>query len=494
MSAPERVIVVGTGPAGASAAHFLAKAGFEPLVLEAGAEDAPLGLTARAAGITVAKWKRPLTRNLFLAQVGDPRAELYEELAPGGLSNHWACAVPRFSPDDFEDARRAGEAQTWAIDYEELVPFYEQVESLLEIAGSAHDVARLPAALVATPRELSPVWDAVAERAAASGRSVVAMPYAYGARTTLTRAATPFNAYTRLVKPLVRDGALEVRYEARAVSLVWSSRERRVTAVRLENPRTGATEEIRCRAVVLAAGAVQSARILLESGSADFPAGLGNGHDVLGRYFHDHPLAKLVLSLGRPVPILPPSYVTRPALEHEPPLYAAAFMQWSGVGALGRSLLAGHAGASKRIGFSVFGTMAPTPEDRIFVERAGTGGGRDRLCMALRHPPEAIALLERARDALVEYMTLAGWQPKVDVFRIEPPGNSVHYGGTCRMHESPSFGVVDRFCRVHDVKNVAVADSAVFTTGPEKNPVLTAMTLAARAAIRLGDDMRTGDV
>lgn len=494
MNARERIVVVGTGPAGAAAAHFLARSGFEPLVLEVGSESARLGVTARAFGVTLAKSKPTLPRRADLTQVGDPAAELYEELAPGGLSNHWACAVPRFSPEDFSDARRAGELYAWPIDYHDLVPWYDRVEPLLEIAGSARGVSRLPAGRVKVARELSPLWDAVAQEASRSGRSVVAMPYAYGAGTTLTRAATPFNAYTRLLKPIEHGGGLEVRYQTQALSLVWSARERRVTHVRVRNTRTGTVEDLPCRAVVLAAGAVASAQILLESESPDFPSGLGNGHGVLGRYLHDHPLAKLVLELDRRVPIWPASYITRPALEREQPLYAAAFMQWSGVAALARSVLSGRLGESKRIGFSVFGTMVPTPDDRIELDRSRPAAGRSALRMSLSYPREAVAVLERARDELVECIAKAGWHPKVQSFRVEAPGNSVHYGGTCRMHESPRFGVVDRFCRVHGVRNVAVADSAVFTTGPEKNPVLTAMALAARAAARLGDEMAAGDL
>ena len=47
---------------------------------------------------------------------------------------------------------------------------------------------------------------------------------------------------------------------------------------------------------------------------------------------------------------------------------------------------------------------------------------------------------------------------------------------------------------MHAARNVAVVDSAAFTTGPEKNPVLTAMTLAARAGNRLAEELRSGDL
>jgi choline dehydrogenase-like flavoprotein len=115
------------------------------------------------------------------------------------------------------------------------------------------------------------------------------------------------------------------------------------------------------------------------------------------------------------------------------------------------------------------------------------------LALALRHPPRALRILDEARDELLTLLEKSGFEPRVHVYRVEPPGNSVHYGGTCRMHASERWGVVDRDCRVHGVRNLVVADSAVFTTGPEKNPVLTAMAIAARAGAALARDLRSGD-
>lgn len=484
-------MVIGTGPAGATAGLFLSRAGLEPLLLEAGSGKAALGLTARIRGITVAKSKPPLRRRLDVDVASDPAAVLFEELAPGGLSNHWSCAVPRFSTDDFADARRAGEAYTWPLDYAELVPWYRKVEPLLRIAGAQRDVANLPSCVATTERKLGSDWDGVAEQLQARGRDVVAMPYAYGAETTATRAGTPFNAFTRFVAPAQKAGALQVRYDSQALRLEWSRTERRVTAVICRNPVTGAEERVPCRAVVLAAGAVRSAQILLESRSAEQPTGIGNEAGLVGRYLHDHPLAKLVLRLGRRVANEPASYITRPALARTEPLYAAAFMQWGGVFERARNILAGHPGTSARIGFSIFGTMIPTADDGIAL-RSVSNGRPARLDYALRYPTAAVEVLEQARDELLEALRAVGWAPEVEVFRVEPPGASVHYGGTCRMHRSPEYGVVDERCRVFGANNVVVADSAVFTTGPEKNPVLTAMTLAARASELLAEELRAG--
>ena len=491
MSDAERVVVVGTGPAAAAAAVVLSEAGQEPLLLEAGSGSAGLGLTARVRGLTFAKVRPALARRSDLTMTGDPKAELFEELAPGGLSNHWACAVPRFSPDDFDDATRAGVEYSWPLGYAELAPWYDRIEPLLHIAGPAADVPRLPAGRLKDRWSLAPEWEAVAREVSTSGRDLIAMPYAYGSETILTRSATAFNAYTRLIKPILQRGGLSLRFDTRAQTLEWSNTERRVVAVHCRDVGTGARLRIPCRAVVLAAGAVNSAQILLESTSGEFPEGLGNRHGVLGRYLHDHPLAKVFVELGRRVSLAPASYLTRSSLAGSDPLYAAACMQWNSASHMARTLLSGHPGLTSRLGFSLFGTMIPTREDQIAIDRrAPSSDTRSPLLFSLRYPQRCVQELERAKDDLLAGLERAGWAPRLKVFHVEVPGNSVHYGGTCRMHESPRFGVVDAFSRVHGAPNVIVADSSVFTTGPEKNPVLTAMALAARASDRLARDLR----
>lgn len=489
MSENARVIVIGTGPAGAAAALFLSRAGLKPLVLEAGPRK-NLGLLLRVRGITLGMHRPALRQRSDVSRVADPGTELYEALAPGGLSNHWSCAVPRFSEQDFLDGARAGERHTWPIGYADLEPWYDAVEPLLRItAGSARSV-HVPLARAHHVRDLAKEWDVVRAAAEHVGRSVVVMPYANGTTTMFTRSATAFNSYSQLLVPAERAGRVEILYGAHAQRLEWSSSERRVVAVTYRDAPTGRLQRLPCRAVLLAAGAANSAEIMLRSTSADYPAGLGNEHDVLGRYLNDHPLAKLMVDIGSPVRFSPPSYITRPTLDHSDPLYAAAFMQWSGTNLLVRSALARRPGRTSTLGFSVFGTMESRPENFIALDERPNAG----IIMSLHHEPKALQTLERARTDLMSMLEQAGWKPRLHLWKVEAPGNSVHYSGTCRMHASPRFGVVDRFCRVHGVQNVAIGDSAVFTTGPEKNPVLTAMALAARAGDRLALDIQHGDL
>jgi len=490
-----RVIVIGSGPPGATSAVFLRRAGVEVLLLEAGAEGSELGLTVRVRGLTVAKRRTALKQRTGVSKTGEQDAELYEQLSPGGLSNHWSCAVPRFSPEDFADAARAGEAFAWPIGYQDLAPWYERVEPLLHIAGSQQEDPQLPIGNVRHPWELTDDWQSLAEDAHRSGRALVPMPYAYGAGTSLTLSGTAFNSYTRLIKPILGDSGLEVRYGARVQRLEWHAAERRVSAVVYRDAKTGNEVRVECRAVVVAGGAINTPQVLLQSTSADFPDGLGNSHGVLGRYLHDHPLAKLVLDLGTPISVHPPAYITRLTVDRSIPLYAAAGMQWSGAAIVGRSLLKRHPGRLPWTGFSVFGTMAPTPDNWISLDPSQrSADGTPGIALHVRHPPEAIQILEQTREQILALLARGGFEPKVRVWKIEAPGNSNHFGGSCRIHASPKFGMLDGWSRMHEVRNVVVADSSAFTTGPEKNPVLTSMTLAARASDRLAEELKTGDL
>jgi choline dehydrogenase-like flavoprotein len=371
----DSVVVIGSGPPGAAATRLLTDAGVTVTLLEAGLPSAARGLTVRLGGLTVARLHRTLKERSNEIQVtGDSGTLLYEDVSPGGLTNHWSCAVPRFSHDDFEDAKRAGPAYAWPVGYDDLARWYDWVEPFLRISGTVDDLPELPAGKVTDVVALASQWRPVADAARVVGQALIPVPYVYGRRSTLTLSGTVFNAFVRLVRPVERSPHLTIRYGARVTELEWSGASRRVEAVLVRDVRSGATDRIPCRAVIVAAGAVNTAKILLQSTHPDFPDGLGNTHGVLGRYLHDHPLAKLELELAAPMPFHPAACLIRQPLNQSVPLYAAACLQWSGVNMLIRSAISGHPHRLARIGFNVFGTMAPSAANYVALDASRPGG------------------------------------------------------------------------------------------------------------------------
>jgi len=137
--------------------------------------------------------------------------------------------------------------------------------------------------------------------------------------------------------------------------------------------------------------------------------------------------------------------------------------------------------------------MAPSADNYVALDPShSTGDGSPGLVLNITYPAESAQALVAARDQLVSLLDRVGLRPEVRLWLIDSVGSAIHFAGTCRMHSSPQFGMLDRWNRLHAVRNVVVADSAAFTTGPEKNPVLTAMALAARASQQLADDLRSG--
>src|SRR4051812_47184438 len=369
-----------------------------------------MGLTARVAGITMARIHRPLVPRVDgISTIGDAGTVLFEDIAPGGLTNHWSCAVPRFSSDDFADAQRAGEPFAWPVGYDDLAPWYDWVEPRLYISGSGVDVPQLPRGKVADVRALTPTWTRIAEDAQRAGQAVVPVPYVFGARTTLTFSGTVFNSFVRLIRPARQSRHLRIRFGSQAVQLEWSGPARHVAAIIVRDTQTGSTTRLPCRAVVLAAGAINTTKILLQSTSTDFPEGLGNTHGVLGRYLHDHPLGKLMIDLASPLSFMPAAYVTRLPLDRSIPLYAAACLQWSGAQYLLRSVLNGRPGCLPSCGFSVFGTMAPSQKNFVELDPGRTASdGSPALKLHITYPPEAADTLVATRDQLIHLLDKAG--------------------------------------------------------------------------------------
>jgi choline dehydrogenase-like flavoprotein len=486
--ADEPVVVVGSGPCGAIAAARLVARGLEVVMLEAGLR-APRGFLVRAAGNTVVRrmgWAEYSTDRHHPSS--QPDVDWISSLSHGGLSNYWTGAVPRFAPDDFTDGARLDERYRWPITYEDLVPYYELAERYL-VVTAGDPIVGVPNNVKRFHHQLPADWQEIVNAAQYHGHGAGVLPLAKGRPWMAVRRGTEFDSYHCIVAPLRQSPRFRFVSGAHVTRLSWSRAAGRVDAVEYVDRESRQVGRVPTAAVVVAAGAIDSTALLLRSTSDDFPTGLGNTEGLVGRYLHDHPREWWTASVGRRLPALAhPVYVARDRHDDAKPLMATSLTL--GLAAKPERLKTYIRMSTSQFGVHVFGTIVPTPD--VGVALGGDRGG-DLLCrpmISMRYDHDAMANLGGARERLHEIFVEAGLRLTVPgPLHDGRPGSSVHFGGTVRMHDDQEFGVLDRWNRIYDVTNVVVCDSSCFTTGPEKNPTLTAMAIAARAADRVAGDV-----
>lgn len=484
MMARTDAVVVGGGPCAAVAARELVEAGARVVMLDAG-RRAPRGLTVRCAGRTLMRAVEPG----FVAvnrqrRSADPETLWTSSLSWGGLSNYWTGACPRFHPLDFTEGARLDERYEWPIRYEDLVPFYERCEDdLVLTVGDGFSTA--PAGRARYRHRPPSDWVGVIEAARAAGHPIGPIPIARGRPWMVVPRAREFDAHACLRGAVASSRRLDVVHGARVLRVRPDDR---ATLVEYADA-SGGVVALDARVVVLAAGALDTTEILLRSAGNDFPDGLGNGQGVLGRYLHDHPKDWWPATIDRPLTALHhPIYVARRDYETDPPLSATSLT--IGLGRERDRLATLWNGTRSLVGVQVFGTMTPTEAVGVSLDGpAASNDPRSLLAIELTFDSAAELLMDRARQRFVDVMAAAGIEAQPGAPHPLAPGASNHFGGTARMHRDPRYGVVDEWNRLHEAPSVLVADASCFTTTPEKNPTLTAMALAARAARHAGEQL-----
>lgn len=296
---------------------------------------------------------------------------------------------------------------------------------------------------------------------------------------------TAFNSFTSLIAPWVRKKRIIFRSGLAALRIELDKRGK--PSVLCRDSGTGQEVCLAGQAVILAGGPLNTPRLLLQSTSSEHPNGLGNSTGVLGRYLHDHPHVFFTFRLARPLPRLRHiAILSREPYESSSPLLASQVSLGARI-SRGDRFLSAVSRPSMELGGIVFGTMIPTPDDRVqLVDTLEGGLPNGQIDIHIRYSAGATETAERGVVRTAAIFDDAGLSPTITNQSTRlTPGSSVHYGGTARMHASPEFGVVDGFNALHDCPRVLVVDSSSFTTSVEKNPTLTAMAIAARAAARI---------
>jgi choline dehydrogenase-like flavoprotein len=491
MDDDRRVVVIGSGPTGAMAAHELVRKGIPVTMLETGA-SIQHGALVRIAGRNLYRYLPAMTKPTGFVVTGDPNTNLEYNYALGGLSNQWTGAVPRFCAEDFTEGEQIHEKYRWPVTYSDLAPYYEIAERTMQITADPSDVPNLPAGHCDYKYHVPADWQSVRRAAQKCGQGFTTMPLADGPPFLLLRRGTSFNSYSKLLAGLQGQPAFKLITQAHALRLEWDGQKKKAVAAIYCDMRTAAHHRVRASSFVVACGPLNSPKLLFNSSCSDHPNGMGNGAGLLGKYLHDHPREWWAVDIETPLTSLsPPVYLTRLPHASSDPLIASS---WT-LGAFGTvgKIKSRFGKKTTYFGVQVFGTMVP--EQKYYVCPASNEKdefGNPALEVHISFDENVLNNVIKARQHLMNLMQDAGHKGTIrEIVPTLVPGTAKHYGGTARMHASPKFGVTDGFNRLHGIPNVLVVDASCFTTGAEKNPTLTAMALSARSADRLASDLRT---
>jgi choline dehydrogenase-like flavoprotein len=532
--APVDVVVVGSGAGGMPVATTLAERGFSVVVLERGPwlkreeflEDEIA--VKRRGQLWPTVGSEPRTWRASDADEATPLptgVQLFSNaMCVGGSTVHYSGLSWRLHPTDFRVRSEEGEVAgadlaDWPITYDELEPYYDRAEWELGVSGEAF---RNP---FEGPRRRGYPLPPVARNSAGAilelgarvlGLHAFAPPLAilsqpYRGRPACTNkgfcssygctVGAKSSTLEALVPRALATGRCEIRPDAFVTRIPVDAAGRAEGAAYID--ADGREQLQRAAIVVLAAGGVETPRLLLLSAGRGHQDGLGNANGLVGRHLMQHAPGATVTAVfpepldGHkgvgPTRVVHDYYLSDPSRGHirggyfHPRAHGGDPIELALRPIHGATWGAAHKASMRRIYrhylFShVTGESLPVVANRVDLDPTV----RDRLGLPVARithtaHPNDVRLSAFLADRSADVFRAAG-AISVDV---PPPGVRKlhnHQMGTCRMGDDPDRSVVDRWCRLHGVPNAYVTDASVFVTSGGLNPALTVQANAFRIA------------
>jgi len=516
---PFDVVVVGSGACGGFDAKELAERGLRVAILEAGPAVEPQHLEApsdphplRQASMvperqsTQARHPDFFRRNprLFVDDVDHPYTTPAD--APftwirgrqvGGRTLTWGGLTLRMSPFEIEGPVREGFGDPWPLSYDELAPYYDEVERFLGVRGARDGLPQLPDGTFAPACEMTPaerlfkaaVESRWPERRVVSGRGI---PLAHP--DDGPQHWPPFTSQRGALGAALATGRAVLVPDAVVHEVRLSSDTGKARGVSVLDAATRLDYTLEARAVVLAASTLESTRILLASRRSE--GGLGNSSGLLGCYLMDHPCIGIygaipdLPSLPDPPPLRGPHSIVIPRftnLHGSDRTFAGGFGIFGGLQRKAFNSGVFSRGPAKIL-LQAYGEMLPRRDNRVTLDPTTV----DRFGLPVLHircvwSDNERALLSGMEATLAELLEVMGARVVSAPPTVPVPGTMVHEVGTARMGRDPKTSVLDPDNRLWDADNVLVVDGACWPSGGWQNPTLTMMALAARACRRLAD-------
>ena len=568
------VCIIGSGAGGGTAAKVLTEGGLNVVMLEAGPRLDPdkdfkehvwpyqlphrgVGVGGRRRGIG----DEFMAPNGFWDIEGEPYTTApgssfrwFRSRIEGGRTNHWGRIALRFGPADFRSHSMDGAGDDWPITYEELSPYYDKVEAYIGVFGSKENVPNAPDGIFMPPPK--PRCTETLIKKACDQLHITCIPSRLAILTkTLNdreachycaqcgrgcRSASNFSSSQVMIPPAMATGRFTMIANAMAREIVMGS-DGKAAGVSYIDKATKSELRVYARAIVVAASACESARLLLNSRSSSFPNGTANSSGVVGRYLTDSVGSSLVGHFAQ--------LENMPVHNHDGVGGMHMYMPWWRFGKKNEFLRGYHIefgggrdmpgvggfdgvcdehegyGVSLKqacrksygtyIGFSGRGEMIPNADcfcelDPSVKDKWGIPvlrfhwkwGENDRkmsddMQQTFRSIIEAAGGTVVAARRHVPPPASSGESNALDqqpAGHISEGGEIIHELGTARMGNDAKTSALNRYCQAHDVKNVFVADAAPFVSNPDKNPTLSIMALSWRTSEYLLDQAKKGEI
>ncbi len=511
------VVVIGSGAGGGTIADELTQRGIDVVLLEAGPRF-------KMSDIVNDEWemydrftwkdKRAATGSSPTAR-NFPTAPTWTCKGLGGTTLHWAAMCPRPRPYEFKTRSTYGAIDganlaDWPLGFDELEPFYRRAESKMGITGrngiplhrgsNAYRVMALGAkrmgyrdydsnnmAINMKPRDGRNACDQI------------------GFCMQGCRSGAKWSTFNAELPRAEATGRCEIRTRCMVLRIEHDQRGRASGVLYVD--RAGRHHFQKARLICVAANAIETARLLLNSESSRFPEGLANGSGEVGRNYMRHMMGFVYAMFENPVHMyrgIVCGGIVRDEARHDTargfaggyyygsiglglPFYAAFLSP----GRWGRDYTSWIDAYDHVSGMQVLGEDMAMPSNRVTLHPSE----RDEHdlpipCLHLDDHPNDLAMKRYGYRNGTALLEAAG---AIRVFQ-SPPLPVSHNMGTCRMSDGPGDGVVDRWGRSHDIPNLFISDGSQFTSSMAGNPTLTIVALALRQAAYIAEQMRSGEL
>jgi choline dehydrogenase-like flavoprotein len=540
------VIVVGSGATGGWAAKRLSEAGIRVALLEAGREVSPKEFTEHMPTFKL-KYRnmspeivktRPIQKQCyacmeynydwFVNDLENPYSTpkdkpfTWQRLRIlGGRTLVWGRQSYRMSDLDFKAYSHDGYGQDWPVSYKDIAPFYDIVEDYVGISGAAESNAALPDGRFLPPMAMTCgemlFRDRVKQKLGHTitiGRTAMLTRNHNGRLAchycgpcergciTFSYFSSPFTT----VKDALKTGNCTLITNAVVAHINLEKGENRAAGVTFIDRLTHRTKEIKAKAVILCAQALESTRILLNTPAREGTMGLGNSSGLLGKGLMDHCTGAAasgdLMGFHEAPSLNGPTrangiYVIRFRNTINSPRHARFIRGYGYQGSAGPQFdfnAEGFGGGYKQavvagtygISVGAFGECLARDDNFVSIDpELKDAWGIPALHISMTQGDNEKAMMEDAASAGAEMLEAAGAKNIRVHSALAEPGMAIHELGIARMGNDAKRSVTDQWTQLHDVPNVFAMDGACFVSSACQNPTLTMMAIAVRGCDHL---------